>query len=455
LNKINNNNYNILVRYFSGIKIYTTLLGIGPLSMFSQCREASVADEKPNIIIILADDLGYGDLDCYGNNMNDTPNLDKMARGGLLFTDFHSNGAVCSPTRAALLSGKYQQRVGIQEVVHATKFRHTGITPGTYTIASYAKSQGYCTGIIGKWHLGYDTAFSPLNYGFDYFKGYVSGNVDYHSHIDGAGIYDWWEQKDTIIEPGYSTDLITLNAVKFIQDHRQEPFLLYVAHESPHAPYQGRNDSPMRKIGGLNTEHSPSDQQKTYREMIAIMDEGIGSIFSMLEQLNLCENTFVFFFSDNGANNAGSNVPFRGYKSSLWEGGHRVPAIASWKGRIEPGTSNELLLGIDIFPTIAALIGKKPPVGTDLDGIDFSPVLFDRESLAERPVFWRTGEEKSIRKGSWKLLVLKDSTYLFNLSDDPSEQMNILHEKIRITDNLQHLLKEWEAEMNTYIINTY
>ena len=159
--------------------------------------------------------------------------------------------------------------------------------------------------------------------------------------------------------------------------------------------------------------------------------------------------------SDNGANRNGSNEPFRGQKGSLWEGGHRVPAFAYWKGRIKPGTSGELLLGMDIFPTLAALTGNKLPDEIETDGIDFSTVLSEPGPLPERTVFWRYGGTKSIRKGPWKLLVMKDSTYLFNLSDDPSEQVNRLHEKANIYGSLQQLLIEWETEMNTYTLNTY
>lgn len=410
----------------------------------------------PNIVLILADDLGYGDLGCYGNQQDDTPNLDRMAREGLLFTDFHSNGPVCSPTRAALISGKYQQRVGIEYVVHATRFRHTGLEPGTYTIADYLKSMGYSTGIMGKWHLGYDTAYSPLNYGFDSFNGYVSGNVDYHSHIDGAGIYDWWEQKDTVIEPGYSTDLITLNSVKFIKRHKNKPFFLYVAHEAPHSPYQGRNDPAVRSPGkSVTAEVNTRDVKETYREMISVMDEGVGELFRVLEENGILDNTILFFLSDNGANKVGSNGHLRGFKGSLWEGGHRVPAIISWKGRIRQGTCKEPLIGMDIFPTIAALVGGDLPESLELDGVDFSPLLLNQGILEDRPLFWRYGKLRSVRSGKWKLLHEGDSTFLFNLAADESEKINLIDDYPELTDTLQSLLGSWEAEMNSYKLNTY
>jgi arylsulfatase A len=426
------------------------------LLIFCSCSGKQEDKISPNIILILADDLGYGDLHSYGGGIDDTPNLDKMAAEGLVFTDFHSNCPVCSPTRAALMSGQYQQRVGIESVVHATKFRHTGINPGTFTVASYAKAQGYKTAIMGKWHIGYDTTYSPLNFGFDYFRGYVSGNVDYHSHIDGAGYYDWWEQKDTLIEPGYSTDLITKSAVRFIRDNKDAPFFLYVAHEAPHSPYQGRGDDPVRIPGGSSQgQQRSTDFHKTYREMIVAMDDGIGAIFQALEESELMDNTLVFFLSDNGANKTGSNIPFRGYKSSLWEGGHRVPAMAFWQERIEPGNSDELLLGMDLFPTIVALTGGEAPPDIKLDGVDFSPVLFNHETMGERTAFWRFNGERSIRKGPWKLLVLKDSTYLFNLADDLSEKVNIIEQNKGVSESLLQLLQEWEDEMNTYTLNTY
>jgi len=437
------------MKYFA-VQLFIALL------VLCGCSRIQEEEVPLNIILILADDLGYGDLHSYGSEFDDTPNLDRMAREGLVFTDFHSNCPVCSPTRAALISGQYQQRVGIETVVYATRFRHTGIKPGTYTLASYARSQGYSTGIIGKWHLGYDTTYSPLNFGFDYFRGYVSGNVDYHSHIDGAGFYDWWEQKDTLVEPGYSTDLITKNAVRFIRNNKDAPFFLYVAHEAPHFPYQGRGDDPIRTKGMSSPgQGTPADLQKTYREMIAAMDEGVGEIFRALEESGISDNTLVFFLSDNGANINGSNDPFRGYKSSLWEGGHRIPAMAYWKGRIEPGTSDELLLGMDIFPTIAVLVGKDVPDEIMLDGMDFSNVLLEHDTMGEKTVFWRFKGESSVRKGPWKLLALKDSTCLFNLSDDPSESMNIIQQNKSISDSLHRMLEAWEKEMNTYTLNTY
>jgi arylsulfatase A len=412
-----------------------------------------------NIVIILADDLGYGDLGCYGSEVNESPEIDALAEGGILFTDFHSNGPVCSPTRAALITGKYQQKSGIEGVVHAVHYRHKGLDQGANTIADYLKEKGYATGIIGKWHLGYDTAYSPLNFGFDYFKGFVSGNIDYHSHLDGTGVHDWYIGKKEIREEGYTTDLITEDAVAFIERNKDEPFFLYVAHEAPHFPFQDREDEAIRMEGKPVSEKGVTPHVKTtYKNMIKALDEGVGKVIQTLSEHQLLQNTLVFFVSDNGALEIGSNDPLRGYKGSLWEGAHRVPAIAYWDDKIAPGVNNELLMTMDLLPTIAALISDSQAGIDDLDGIDFSASLFnagsDADNQSERTVFFRFKDQKSARKGAWKLLVQDDSTYLFNLDADLAEQFNVLNENDSVAAVLESELAAWEKELEEYPVYT-
>ena len=249
----------------------------------------------PNIVLIMADDLGYGELSCYGSTSIHTPNIDSLAEQGIRFTDFHSNGAVCSPTRAALMTGKYQQRTGVEGVITAANHREVGLSLDEITLAEALKNMGYTCGIFGKWHLGYAEEFNPTYQGFDEFVGFVSGNVDYQSHIDQEGYLDWWKGSKIANEEGYTTDLITKYGVEFLKKNNpqitRKPFFLYLPHEAPHYPIQARNDAAVRKEGsGKYIRKVPDDRvQAIYTEMIETMDEGIGEILKTLETLGIAE----------------------------------------------------------------------------------------------------------------------------------------------------------------------
>ena len=412
---------------------------------------AASTTERPNIIIIMADDLGYGDTGCYGSEKIRTPNIDDLARGGLKFTDYHSNCPVCSPTRAALLTGRYQQRSGIEGVIYAKgQTRQTGLALEETTFAEVLKKQGYTTGIFGKWHLGYNVEFNPARQGFDEFIGYVSGNVDYHSHIDGAGFDDWWKNLHKVPEEGYCTDLITKHGVDFIERHKEVPFCLYLPHEAPHYPYQGRKDPPERLSRGGKGKKAQGDEiTRAYKEMVEVMDEGIGRIVETVGRLGLERKTFIFFCSDNGATKNGSNGELNGYKGSLWEGGHRVPAVAYWPGRIKAGTTtNQTVMGMDLFATMVSITGAKLPTGLKLDGVDLLPMLTRGAKLPERTLFWRYRKEKAVRKGSWKLLVQGGRSKLYNLDNDLGEKKNLAVEYPDIVKSLEDELAAWEREVS-------
>ncbi len=407
--------------------------------------------ETPNIILIMADDLGYGDLSCYGSRKINTPNIDALAKGGMKFTDYHSNGAVCSPTRAALLTGRYQQRAGIEGVIYAKgSTRQTGLALKETTFAEVLKTRGYATGIFGKWHLGYNVEFNPARQGFDEFRGYVSGNVDYHSHIDGAGFDDWWKNLEKVPEEGYCTDLITKHGIDFIERHKDEPFCLYLPHESVHSPYQGRNDPPERLPDGKQGRKAKGKEiVRAYKEMVEVMDEGIGKIVETVKRLGLEHKTFIFFCSDNGATKNGSNGALSGHKGSLWEGGHRVPAIAYWPGRIKPGTvTSQTVLGMDMFPTMVSIAGAKLPAKLNLDGVDLLGMLTKDDKLPERTLFWRYSKQKAVRQGPWKLLVQDDNVKLYNLDEDLGEKKNLTETKPEMVKTLQVELAAWEKEVS-------
>jgi len=412
----------------------------------------SSPSKKPlNIILIMADDLGYGDISCYGSDFIHTPVIDKLAAEGIKFIDYHSNGAVCTPTRAALMTGNYQQRAGLEGVIYAQlDKRMYGISGSKKTIAEYFQKAGYTTGAFGKWHLGYNPEFNPVKHGFDEFYGYVSGNVDYISHRDGIGLFDWWHNTDTCNEEGYVTDLITNHALNFMEKNKDNPFFLYLPHEAPHYPYQGRNDKADRLPGNeFPPLGSRPDKKQAYKEMVEIMDENIGWILGKLEELELNQNTLVIFCSDNGATNMGSNGYLNGFKGSLWEGGHRVPAIVWYPQKIKGGKiSNSTILSMDILPTLLSVIGVSPD--EKLDGIDFSPVLFGEKALEDRNVFWRYRDQLVIRKGDWKYMKIHEDEYLFNLKDDLGEQKNQIENQLPKAAELKVLLKNWETEMNEY-----
>ena len=423
--------------------------------LFAGCNSG---ENKPNVILIMADDLGYNDLSCYGSERISTPNIDFLAHNGIRFLDYHSSGAVCSPTRAALMTGRYQQRSGIEGVITAKSHRHTGMSLDEYTMAEYFKSIDYKTALIGKWHLGYDTAFSPVNQGFDFFKGYVSGNVDYHSHVDQEGYFDWWKNKTLLEEEGYTTDLITEASIDFIKRSKNEPFFLYIAHEAPHGPFQGRNDRVLRKAGPDFRIPGPKiDAKRAYIEMVEVMDEGIGKLMDCLEENELKENTIVFFCSDNGAARYGSNLPLKGHKASVWEGGHRVPAIAFWEGKISRRENASTLVSMDLFPTLVEICGKNDVNMPAFDGLSFANVLspdYRGDELDGRKIFWRFGNRKALRKDNWKLVVNGSDKFLYDLDMDLSEQNNLFEQKADIAAAMMKSLDQWEKEMAGYLLRS-
>ena len=420
------------------------------------------ARRRPNIVVIMADDLGYGDLSSY-DGWIETPALDAMASEGVRFTDFHSSGAVCSPTRAGLLTGRYQQRAGIPNVIYANPAwnRHHGLQPRETTIAELLGAEGYATGIVGKWHLGYRVQTNPLRQGFDVFHGYVSGNVDYFSHVDGFGNHDWWDGESNREEPGYVTHLINDHAVAFMEEQATaaRPFFLYVAHEAPHFPYQGPDDAAVRVVGERIPEtREPEQVRRAYREMVEEMDIGIGVILDALRRLELAGRTFVFFLSDNGATPAGSNGPLRGFKTSLWEGGHRVPAIAWWPGVIgAAATTGAVMTSIDLAATVLDVADVLPPEDRPLDGVSLLPHLLGGAAPDDRPLFWayqqarRPVEQLAMRHGPWKLIVNgpdgPEVVALYDLDEDPGETTNLAADEPERVAAMGAALDNWRFEV--------
>ncbi|MHC4646635.1 MAG: sulfatase-like hydrolase/transferase [Planctomycetota bacterium] len=420
---------------------------------------AEKKESKPNIVLILADDLGYGDLGCYGSQVIKTPNLDALAQGGMRFTDFHSNGAMCSPTRAALLIGRYQQRAGIESVLSAKSNYDAGMAPQEVTFAEVLKSAGYATACFGKWHLGYRPPFNPVRQGFDSYRGFVAGGSDYFSHVDRSGRADWWEDDELVPEEGYTTELLTEHAVHFIEQNKNEPFCVYVPYQAVHFPFQGPNDQADRVVGGNYWSKAKygrryddvADRKLAYKEMVESLDAGVGRIVKKLKELGLEKKTLVFFTSDNGAYRwVGSNLPCRGQKGDLWEGGHRVPTIAYWPGKIKPGrVTGQTAMTMDLLPTMAEMSGAKSPGDLKLDGVSLLALLKENVKLEQRTLFWRFRKERAVRKGPWKLLVRGENLYLFNLDEDIGEENDLAGARPEIVRELQAEYTAWEKDVTS------
>jgi len=406
-------------------------------------------NKKPNIIIFLADDLGYGDSSPYGGWMQ-TPCMDRMAAEGMRFTDFHSNGAVCSPTRAALLTGRYQQRAGIEDVLVDKEGWYSeglGLDPSELTFPRLFKDAGYATALFGKWHLGANIKYNPIHHGFQKFHGYLEGAIDYVEHDK-----TWWQGLEQIDEEGYSTHLITNHAVSYIKEHKDEPFCLYVAHEAVHLPWQAPGDGPFRKP---YKDWTTEEIKEKYVAMTAELDTGLGTVLDTVQDCGIAENTLVFYFSDNGGvARAASNAPFRGHKADLWEGGHRVPAIAWWPGKIQAGSvSHDLSSGIDLFPTIADIAGLSIPEDRKIDGLSLKNHLFEQEPLPERPFF--VGYEArgtALRKGNWKFITSKYHGWeLYDLSNDIGEENNLATKMPALSADMNIEVANWRKDVHDEI----
>ena len=427
---------------------------------------------QPNIIVIMTDDMGYAgpSIEPYGNPHYETPGMDQLAREGLLFTDFHSSSPVCSPTRTGLLTGRYQRRAGIEAVIHPYSGHpehRKGLKKTETTFAELFRAAGYKTGIVGKWHMGYpekNPEYHPDNHGFDYFRGYHSGNIDYINHWGDHYEHDWWHGRTETVEEGYTTHLINKYALEFIEENKDKPFCLYIAHESPHAPIQGPND-PIQRGPGLEERETPLEE--AMKQMMLEMDIGVTQVREKVVELGLEKNTLILFFSDNGdAPNTATGSPLlRAHKGSVYEGGHRVPAIAWWPGRIEAGTRTDAqAITIDVMPTILSIVGIDTDSDRPMDGIDISPVLFEQGSLPDRPLYWSYlsnggARSEAMRHGPWKLVLqhpgAPEGTYLnqvaelYNLEKDLGETTNLLSRQpkqaARMLQQLYAWLKETEA----------
>ena len=417
---------------------------------------------RPNIVLIMTDDAGYADTGSYGAPDVRTPNIDSLARDGVKLTDFYANAMSCTPTRAALIAGRYQQRYGIEFVLASPGVPGSdgGLPPLTHSLPLLMKNNGYATALIGKWHLGYTRAFSPRAHGFDVFFGSKSPAIDYHTHFtarpsEGAQFIsaqpDLWENEALIEQDGYMTDLITRRSVDFINQNARRPFFIDVAFNAPHSPVQ-RPDAPR----------TPAPGGATRADYVAVMervDRGVGEILQALRMHGLEQNTIVIFTNDNGGVALSHNGPLFHRKFSAWEGGIRVPALLRWPGRVPAGTvSSQVGMTMDLTASILAATATPVPSDARLEGVNLFPILERKAPQVERTVFWRTGgpspvnmNQKAVRSGDWKLMIDGAITriFLFDVKADPGERRDLFARRPDIVQRLLKLLAEWERDVDT------
>jgi len=397
--------------------------------------------KRPNIIFIVADDLGFADLGCYGGREADfgpvSPVLDGLAARGIRFTQGYANSPVCSPTRFAMLTGRYQYRLrGAAEEPINSKSRGSstlGLPPAHPTLPSLLRGAGYRTALIGKWHLGYPPAFGPLRSGYDEFFGPLSGGVDYFTHCDSSGRHDLWQGEEEHHEEGYLTDLLTQRAVDYIgrmasPGDAAAPFFLSLHYTAPHWPWETRDDAARAPTIKDNLFDLASGNIHTYRRMIHHMDEGIGRIMAALAAHGMAEDTLVVFTSDNGGERFSDNWPLVGGKMDLTEGGIRVPWIAHWPACIAPGgTSAQHCMTMDWSATMLDAAGVAADPAYPLDGVSLLPVLHDAAHSFARPLHWRMNhlDQRALRDGKWKYLQVDGNEYLFDIPADERERANL------------------------------
>ena len=413
---------------------------------------------RPNIIFIVADDLGFADLGCYGGRTPVSPVLDGLAAGGIKFTQGYSNSPVCSPTRFALMTARYQYRLrGAAEEPINSKSRGSstlGLPPDHPTLPSLLQASGYRTALVGKWHLGYPPDFGPLQSGYQEFFGPLSGGVDYLTHCDSTGKHDLWQGDEEKHQVGYLTDLLSNRAVDYVnrmtQGGSNQPFFLSLHYTAPHWPWQTREDvaggNPV--IGSLFD--LAGGNIHTYRRMIAQMDEGIGWVLDALRKNGVIDNTLVVFTSDNGGERFSDTWPLVGGKMDLTEGGIRVPWIAHWPLAIAPGgVSQQHCMTMDWSATMLDMAGVVADAQYPLDAVSLLPVLRDAAHRFDRPLFWRMNHrnQRALRDGRWKYLRVDGHDYLFDLDADERERANQAKTEPERLAAMRSAWQAWDASM--------
>ena len=439
--------------FVRGLGAAGTLLGTGA------GRSALAASPAPpNILYIMADDLGYADLSCTGSQHIRTPAIDSIAADGLQLRQGYSNSSICSPTRTALLTGCYQQRfaIGLEEPLAGTSSPLLGVPLDRPTIASVFRSRGYRTKLVGKWHLGDPPLHGPLAHGYDEFLGIVEGAADYFRHRrvvggreQGIGLA---ENNSATTRNGYLTDIFGDEAVKTIEAVNSAPFFISLHFTAPHWPWEGREDAAI--AGNISqSQHHDGGNLAKYRSMVEAMDENVARVLAALARAGKADNTIVVFTSDNGGERFSETWPFTGVKGELLEGGIRVPILMRWPGHIRAGTrSDQVMVSMDFLPTLLAAAGVAPDPAFPSDGENLLPVLTGAATPHPRRLFWRhkSGDQAAVRDGDWKYLRLGGKEHLFDLSADARERADRSSDEPQRFATLRDAYMVWNAGMLPY-----
>lgn len=436
------------------------MLGAGAVTAAAAGRAvAEPRAVRPNIVFIMADDLGYADVGCNGARDIRTPHIDRIAADGVRFTQGYSNSSVCSATRLALFTGRYQQRLraGLEEPIPtryaALASEEVGVPPSHPNLASLLGAAGYHTALVGKWHMGFAPHFGPLKSGYDEFFGYQGGGIDYWTHserVNGpAGLYEGEAVQDT---PGYMTDLLGDRTVRIIETQAaaRRPFLISLHFNAPHWPWEGPDEAGRAEAERLNgMVHWDGGSRRIYADMVESMDANIGKVLDALRRSGLERDTIVVFTSDNGGERFSDVWPFSGKKSELLEGGIRVPLLVKWPATLPGGqVSEQVATSMDWLPTLLAAAGAAADPAYPPDGIDLMPALRSGRPI-ERTLFWRykAYDQKAVREGDWKYLSINGREFLFDLAADPMERANRRRAEPERFDRLKAAYAAWNAGM--------
>ena len=418
------------------------------LLSFTLLVHSYAQSQRPNIIYIMTDDMGYSDLSSYGRKDYTTPNLDKLASQGIKFVNAYSAGPLCTPTRTAFMTGRYPAKtpVGLIEPLTPTKRDSTfGLTTEFPSIATLMKASGYETALIGKWHLGFMPQHSPVKNGFDYFFGIHSGAADYISHKGDGRTHDLYENDSLVYPVGYLTDLFSQKAIAFIKQQHIKPFFLTLTFNAPHWPWQGPTDKPYNDSVDFRKGGSPT----IYAAMMKSLDDEVGEIMKTLDDKQITNQTIVIFTNDNGGERYSDNGGLAKAKSTLWEGGIRVPAFVRWPNKINAGiTTLQVAVTMDWTATILSVGKAKVNSNFPLDGIDLMPIMTEQKKTVARTIYWRTfqrDKQKAIRDGKWKYLQDEKGEYLFDLVADFGEQNDLKEKQAVIFNRLKKMYAKWET----------